>query len=215
MAKIYKKSYRKKGYKKSTDKKQWNAIKKLQLQVGAQEYKNHFTKITASATGVTPAVFSLVSMAKGNDQNEREGNEIAVTQIYFNSLVKISAAAANTSLRYVIFNDRQPNAVATTATDLFEDNTVTDRMVSAINPNGKYRFQIYYNKLVRLTISNGNAQCKFFKRFKKPIIIRYNNLDNGTVADIETNNLQIMVFSDEATNVPTITHSVRISYIDN
>ncbi len=176
------------------------------------EYKNKYTQLTASATGDTPAFFSLVNMIKGDDDNLRQGNQIRVKLIYLNALIKIHASATDTTLRYLILLDKQCNGVNTTAPELFQDNTVSDIMVSPLNPDNKFRFKILYNKLVRLSPTIPSVQLK--KYIKVDYIIRYDG-NAGTTADITSNNILVLLFSDEVTNDPTVTHNVRMSYIDN
>ncbi len=176
------------------------------------EYKNKYTQLTASVTGDTPAFFSLVNMIKGDDDNLRQGNQIRVKLVYLNALIKINASATNTTLRYMIILDKQCNGVNPTAPELFQDNTVNDIMVSPLNPDNKFRFRILYNKLVKLSTTLPTVQLK--KYLKVDYIIRYDG-NAGTTADITSNNLIVLLFSDEVTNDPTVTHNIRMSYIDN
>ncbi len=196
-------------YRRLGNKSRWMAKKLRMLNV---EYKNKYTQLTASATGTTPAFFSLVNMIKGDDDNLRQGNQIKCVTIYMNALIRMNTSATSTTLRYVIFLDKQCNGVNATAPELFQDNTVTDIMISPLNPDNKFRFQILYNNLVRLSPEHPTAQVKFFKRVSIPI--RYSG-NAGTAADLTSNNILVLLFSDEATNTPTVTHNIRMSYVDN
>ncbi len=176
------------------------------------EFKNKYTQLTASATGDTPAFFSLVQMIRGDQDDQRVGNQIKCTTIYMNSLIKIHASATNTTLRYIIFLDKQPNKANATAPDLFQDNTVNDIMISPLNPDNRFRFRILYNRLIKLSQEFPSKQIKFFKKLS--IKVRYEG-NAGTAADITSNNILVCLFSDEVTNDPTVTHSIKMQYVDN
>ncbi len=177
------------------------------------EYKNLYRTLGDSPTDTSKAFFNLTNCPQGNGENERQGNQIKVTQIYFNSLIKINPSAVNTQVRYIIFRDMQSNGVIPAIGDLLNNSSDPQSLISPLNLTNKYRFQIMYNKLVRISSDFPSTQIKFFKRMD--IKVRYADGVN-TSANISTNSMWLLVFSNEDLLIaPTITHSVRISYVDN
>ncbi len=188
-----------------------SALRDLKQMINV-EYKQLYIKLTNSLTGTTPAFFSLVQTTQGDQDFERQGNQIKVTQLYWNALIKIHASATATTFRCIILLDKQANGGNPNGSDLLQDNTVDDNIVSPINVDNKFRFKILYNKVAKLSQEHPIQQFKFFKRLQIPI--RYSGASNS-VANIKTNNLILVLFSDEATNTPTITHSMKTNFVDN
>ncbi len=158
------------------------------------EYKNIYFKLTNSLTDFSFAFFSLNLVAEGSSSSQRQGQQIKVFQLYMNGTVKIGSGATDTLIRYMIVLDKQCNGAFPATTALLQDITASDALISPINTNNKYRFQVLYNKLARLSPEYPSQQLKYFSR--KQYKIRYSGSTNS-ITEVTSNNLFLLIFSDE------------------
>ncbi len=178
------------------------------------EYKFKDTQHTPGV-GITQAgiVQDLVTLAQGTTVSTREGDQVKFVSLYLNYFGDMSASATASTVRVVIVHDKQPNGATATNSQIFDDATVNDLIISPKNLGNKFRFKILYNKLHQMSI-NGNQNFRGSKYIKLNMLTRYSG-SAGTIADITTNNIQLWFIGDEATNEVAVRSFCRLRYIDN
>lgn len=196
---------------------------------------------TPSQTWVcnTDSTFVLLNVPqRGADYNQRIGRKITVRSIYARGSVYIQPAenaelqaAVNVIskpqvVRMIIFIDAQPNGVAPVRADVLTEAEPS----SQLNPNNRDRFKIIKDKLFAFDpyyLTNAvaapgagvlAANMSFgrtiytVKAYKKTNIETiYNENNNGTIGDINTNALYVMFIGSHA-NAATLEAKAHLSF---
>jgi len=105
----------------------------------------------ASAAGHNWLILNAMNSGSGN--SERDGNTIFNRSLILN--LHMRNASENTtqgvSMRFLVFNDRKPNAVATQANNhlanLLIDNTNEGRILSPVKPEAMDRYKILHDEI--------------------------------------------------------------------
>ncbi len=176
------------------------------------EYKRHYVQTTNNTINTTASITNLNIIGQGTGTNQRVGNQIKITSLYYNGLYKISAAASATTIRTIILLDKQVNEGIFSIGKLLRDTSTDDILVSSLNIDQKYRFKILFNELTMLSQEYPLKQIK--KYIKLDHKVRY-DASTGAVADQTTYGFYIVQVSNENTNVPGLTSSIAIRFIDN
>ncbi len=176
------------------------------------EYKQRYEKITLSATGSTPSFFSLVTLSQGQTQNTRIGAQAKFISIFFNATAIVTTTA--TFLRFIVLIDKQCNGSNPSGSDLLEDVTINNGIVSPLNMDNKFRFKILYNHVMKLSNNFPIQQIKWYKKLVLPV--RYDGT-GAAVSALTSNNLLVCVFSDKngLGDEPLLTWNIKTSYVDN
>lgn len=159
----------------------------------------------------TASITSLCHPVQGTSFVDRIGTRIKVTSIYIRGTVSIQFAHNNPivtanvpcfSARMTILMDYQPNGSNPTALEVFNNAS----SVSQLNLVNRDRFKVIKEKvflfdpyIVNATTNTGGTnraiyQVKIFKKCAIPIF--FNNGNAGSVADINSNNLVMLLQSD-------------------
>lgn len=205
---IYKK--RKTYYKKKNQ----NAygLAKLALSRLNGEQKIIDTKGTPSP-GTGGLFYLLNGSTKGDDVNQRNGQRIRLRSMFINITTNInSLSTTDVLIRYIIFIDKQPNAAAPVLADVLEDTTYV--IQSPMEIDNSKRFIVLANQKCAMSI---NGVRKMHKSIYKKLnyIVQYNSSNAGTIADITTNSLYLLILSDDNTNSPSFDFYCRLRYVDN
>ncbi len=177
------------------------------------EFKSIDNVLNVQPITTTGLTLNLATIGQGTGESEREGNQIKVTSVYLDYFISINASATDTTIRIMIFVDKQPNGASTTLTELLSDPTSPANIVSPINLGNKYRINMLYNKRHQLSI-NGRRNAQGKRYIKQQLKVRYSG-SGSTISALTTNNIRFIAISDEATNTPTIECSMRTRFIDN
>ncbi len=170
-------------------------------------------------TSTTTAILSggnivgLNYIGQGDTNITRTGNQIKIVSILFKYFIGINPAATNTTVRIMLVIDKQTNAAQAAQSDLLEDSTGQGAIVSPIQIDNKFRFNIIYNRVHQMSIS-GKQNTYSNRYIKKELKIRYNG-SGSTVASVTSNNLLLFMWSDESSNTPTIESHIRLRFVDN
>ncbi len=214
----YKKKYTKKSYK-SYAGTAYNVSKKaltialMTKKLLNVEFKQIETPIQTQAVSTTATIIQLTNILQGNSNLTRDGDQIKLTALLFKYFYVINSSATSTALRVMIVQDKQTNNAIYTIGSLLEDSTADDAIVSPLNLNNKYRFRVLYDKVHIVNISG--SQKGYRKIFKKlDLKIRY-GANAGTIADVRSDSLSIVLISDEATNTIVLNGHCRLRFVDN
>lgn len=182
----------------------------LKQRTGNVERK--YSDVNATTTySSTPTLTLLNGLSLGTTSETRNGQSIKMVSMQLRMTGSINASATTTQVRFIIFRDRQANAAAPTAANLLENSTGIN---SPLNLDYGKRFKVYIDKEFMMSL-NGTAALRYEKYMKVIFHVDYNTGNTGTIADITTNSLYILIMSDQATNTPTIAWYFRMRYIDN
>ncbi len=178
------------------------------------EKKNFDTELTnGTLPGTTGAIQQLTNIPIGDTVGARDGNQCKLISVYIRGNVRQNASATQTVCRFMLVLDKQTNGAIYTLAQLLNNVTADDNVVSPLNLDNMYRFIVLWDKVI--TLSDTGSTVKFFKFYKKLDLKLRFDAAAGTIADLTTNSLSIVRIGDEATNLPTVTYSVRLRFVDN
>jgi len=191
----------------------------------AGEFKSRDTAAGAyTAADWTGAICLLNGIPRGDDIEERTGRQITMRSLELT--VEFHQAPPGSTpvpvlIRAMIVYDKQPNGTALTTAQVL--NTVGG-LNAAISPrNLEYRSRFQVIRDMRSTLSSAELDDfrdgpKYFKYYgSMNLPVTYNSGDAGTVADITTGSLYLIVISDAnpAGALPSFTYTSRLRYTDN
>ncbi len=171
----------------------------------------HYSDVNLGAAGIstTPTFTLLNGSVTGDDVSNRTGRSVKFENCDLRFILTNNATAVTTYSRMVI-RDKQPNAAIFAIADLITATTV----VAPYNTNNQYRFVIEYDEVIPLSTS-GQDNVSVVKRLPSQFHTEYNSVNGGTIADITSNSLYLVCFSDQATNTPTFQANIRSWFVDN
>lgn len=180
-----------------------------------------------------PMILLLNGMTQNTTASTRIGRQITMKHLFlrlritgpsvFNTTVGATVGDARSCVRILLILDRQPNATAVTLADIFEFSTANDtQWISPINLSNRERFKVITDKTMTLNDQRPEMIRKFYKKLYKKVT--YNGTNGGSIGDIQTNALYLIVVSDkhsgntvgQATSQlpPTIWVYSRLRYYD-
>ncbi len=173
-----------------------------------------FKKIDNSANGTvstTAGIVLLNGLAKGDDFDTRDGRQVRMKHLTLDLTFFQSGAAADiTFMRIIIFVDKQANE----ATPVVLDYLQVSNMVSRINLDNRHRFYTLFDRVV--TMSNtGQKLGQLHFKHSMSTLVTFDDGNAGTIADITTNAIYLLLVSTEGTNLPNATWFTRIRFLDN
>lgn len=188
-------------------KRAWSMAKYLRSLINVEHQKADFT-IVNGGQSTTPTVVHLSAIAVGDSEGSRTGNSILCKYLYMKGSILMNSSALATKCRLIILRDKQQVGDTSPAmTDVYEGaNTL-----AFLNKNTVGRFDILYDKTFNLDSVNNQIVLPD-KYIRLNSHVRY----NGTASsDVQKGGLYSICISDQATNVPTVSASARLMYIDN
>lgn len=177
---------------------------------------------------------TLFSPSQGNGINQRIGRQVSVVRLAIHGNCGLSSfygtglSPKNGFLiRIVLFIDQQTNGVIASAPQVIGSGTSIDPIDMFQNYDNFGRFRVlkdvtfkfdYPSVFVDSTSTNFNGQSIVFKwnfKFNPPLRIRFNATNNGTVADIVTNNFAMMAgTTNSVVGQSFLDYKVRTVYYD-
>lgn len=172
-----------------------------------------FSDVTSTGTSVNATRILLNGLSTGDSTNQRNGQSIKVTQIYCQLKFNLNASATDTTIRYMLILDRDPRGVIYNISDLLQDYT-NYPITSPLNLDSNVRrYTVLMDRRLKLNTNYPETIRRI--NVKRPIHVRYDPDDTGTITDIAYNSIYLMFLSDESTNYPTVQYYCRIRFIDN
>ncbi len=183
------------------------AVKKL-INV---EYKSLRTPWTVDPN-TTGSVVNLMSIAQGDDFNDRQGRKIKLQSIRIMGNVAINVSAATTNLRMMVVRDNNGSSTPPTIATLYADiATFVANKNKLGDPQTNSRFSIIYDKWYTMDLIH-QRRHKISKYIKINSHVFYSG---AAAADEGKGCLYLFIASSESTNDPIVTVSSQIKYIDN
>lgn len=168
---------------------------------------------STQAFGQTGTVIQLTNLVQGLTDITRVGSQVKITSAYIQIYLTLNAIAPHSIVRLLLVHDKQTNQAVYATSDLLETVGTASSIVSPLNLDNKFRFQILKDK--RYVLSSAGPSNRVVKMFI-PLqqLIRY-DANAGTIADLSSSSLSLVLISDEATNMPNANYFVRLRYVDN
>lgn len=221
----YKKSYKKPYVRKSSrpgyvscGKMVWGDAKKaLVMAQGLKrlvnvEIKNFDVQITSVAVTTVPTITQLSNIPQGDTTITRDGAQCKILALEFAAQFNLNASGAVTMVRLLLVLDKQTNQTIYLHSDLLEDITVADNILSPINLDNKHRFRILLDRTINLSSAYTSRKIKTVIRLNT--IIRFDG-STPSIADLTSNSLSLIVMGNETTNTPVMVMFSRLRYVDN
>ncbi len=155
-------------------------------------------------------LFLLNGCQLGTTATTRNGQSIKLHSLEFRAFLTMNGAStAVQSSRIVLFADKQSNAAAPTATDIYPAAVAGQRVVSYLD-----RFTIIRDEWFVL---DPNAPSGELLVLSLPMNfhVSFNTGNVGDVTDITRNSIYMMVLSDAGANFPTLVWTNRLGFVDN
>lgn len=177
------------------------------------EVKNHDVQQNLITLTSAPVIIQLSNIPQGDTTISRDGNQCKMSGLQMDYIITQHASAITTHVRVLLVLDKQTNQAVYTNTDLLQDVTIRDNLVSPRNLDNMKRFTVLYDKTHVLT-SGGVRSVSVRRYFRKEVLLRF-DASTPSIADLTQNSISFMQFADEATNLPTIVSCHRLRFIDN
>lgn len=169
------------------------------------EYKfyDYTTSQTPSSSGT---IVNLFDPAQGDSATQRDGDSVKLMRVSGRINLDMHGSATTTSVRLILFRGKQENAVSYGVTDILQSAS----FVAPKAHHERFRSKILYDKTYSLVVGhnrtlNLNWNFKLFGHVQ--FVVNNTTIENG--------GLYMLLISDEATNVPTVTPYLRTSFTDN
>jgi len=198
------------------------AVRGLQMAPG--ELKAVTVYIGDSAATWSGSVHLLNGIARGDDITERNGRQVTMksieVQLQFQCTTPVGVPG-NNMIRVMIVYDRQANAAALTPAQVLDSIGTINTPITPKNLENRERFVILRDMKFGIPGSQvadfiaAPKYAKFYQGVSMPVT--FNAGDAGTVADIVTGSLYLLVFSDEAAGAsnPRYHGTSRVRYADS
>lgn len=169
------------------------------------------TNITGAGTIQQAALFNIT---QGTGDSNRTGNIIKVSELWWH--LTFTDTQMNV-IRAVLLWDRQPNGAAAAIADVFNTSDINASFnTNTVIGHGGRRFKIVSDNQYSLIppIVATNHPVKYNKRinFKSDVPVVFGG-NAGTIADMTTNNLFWVFFSN--TNTCDLSGNLQVKFTDN
>lgn len=193
------------------------------------ELKFHDVTVSDSTMAANGQIVnsSVNLIPQGTAQDQRVGRQITIRQISWRftlSMPEIDSAASaadSDNIRVILYLDKQCNGAAPAITDIL----ATDHYLSFNNLANKSRFRTLMDRTYDLHYSAGagngttsdwagfGVRDDFFKKVNIPIQIA--GTGTPTIANIQSNNIGVLVLTRVGLEGPGLASRMRLRFTDN
>lgn len=166
------------------------------------------------AANTTGAVGLLNGLIQGTDFDERVGRQIQMVRLELQLLDYVTGGTGVDQFhRIMVVRDKQANGVALGVTDVLNAANVT----SGLNLDNRHRFVVMYDETAYL---NASAEPQSARVLHRDVNINslttYDSGVAGTVADINTNSLYLIVVGSAAAGAEagSVAGNARLRFYD-
>lgn len=155
-------------------------------------------------------------MAQGTTPSTRIANQIKIRSVCLEGTVGLAPATTADVVRALIFIDRQPNGAAPAVVDILTAATATScyNMDKVDHLGHRFRFRVLLDKMFEIEVYAGAVVTRaipFSHTVKLNHIVHYQG-NAGTIADLMTNNLSVLIIT--AAGSATWNGHVSVCYTD-
>lgn len=188
MGKIYK--VKRKPYKKPY-KKQYTRPK--------QEWKAIDTSIAGAAANTTGNIVLINGCVRGDDIEERDGRQINLRSVELRGKTSVTEETGVAQRhRILLVLDKNPHGTNPSIDDILKTNST----LALRNLDNRKRFKIIMDKTYALNASGEVGSGRLFKKYiKMTYNTQYNGGTAGTIADIESGALFIVLMGNKVAGI--------------
>jgi len=187
----------------------WTGVKYLKSLVNVEKHPCD-VNVAAQTPDNTTGLFNLLTViSQGDNDTDRQGNSILARSVNINLKYQINASASHTTIRTILFWDKECNGATPTISDILQTTSV----MANYNHNTASQYQILADYRVNLSISGQQETTR--RIYRK--LQRHVHFDgaSGTIGDIQDYALWLFFVSDEAANTPSVQARSQLLFIDN
>ena len=167
--------------------------------------------INMSTTG---SIFCINGLAPGTAANQRIGMRVTLRSLEFRYRIVATGTALASINRVIVLFDKQANGALPAPTDILNPYATWGMR----NLENRKRFKIIWDK-TRFSAPVGGDPSRVmvhaYIKFRRGVIVEFNNGVSGSIADIVSNSLIMLTFGDNAATPPQIDRlQTRIRYTD-
>jgi hypothetical protein len=162
-------------------------------------------------SSTTGSITLLNGVGQGDTTHTRDGHSIRFVRLQLRLTMSKHASATATYIRVVLIWYRENNASARTIAEILESGADTK---SFLNENNKTKFAVLHDKTHVLSESNYAVQMSFDRSVDKHSTYTV-GAAGSAATDIQTGAFYMIVFSNEATNTPSVAYTSLCEFIDN
>lgn len=175
------------------------------------EFKTKDLSLDAAPTTAIPFIALLNGLQIGDDFNNRDGRSVRWKSIRVKINIFINQITITTVSRCMIIIDKQPNGTLMLIGDLLGH---LQSQLDVRNLSNRKRFVSLFDQRYATSITGNQVNLiDFYKKID--MITVYNEQNTGTITDIETNALYLVVLSNKAGAPPVVSIETRCRFIDN
>jgi len=188
-----------------------------------------------STSACDPATINtLFAPTPGTGYNNREGRKCWVKALKIRGFIRWGNAANLTAgetgdlARIILVQDKQTNGTQLTGDLVIESGTAsTDPVISDFqNPNNFGRFKVLSDKVYRrpplpiaydgtnMEASGATTPFKIFKKFRRPVMVHFNEKTTGHVDDIVDNSWHILAADWAGDQANAVYYKCRVVYCE-
>lgn len=197
-------------------------------------------ELSWASTEHDPATLNtLFCPTEGADINNRIGRKVQVYKISMRGNIYSTPSQDDVDVfssggfRLILFQDKQTNGVQAQGEELMSSPGASDSQLTFCtfqNPANFGRFKVLKDLILRprITTASGDGTnttsqnqsqipFKITVKFKKPVIVKFNATNGGTVGDIVDNSFHIIAVNSflSNTNTTIMSYQCRTYYKDN
>ncbi len=193
------------------------------------ELKFFDLEINDTAIGVTGSLFDSINKVKqGTGEEERTGRKMTIKKINWHYNIVLpkldggSSANLGTTVRVILYLDKQANGATATAADILEDNDVAVNYQSYNKLSNKNRFRILMdrshdiNYLTLASTSVGNFDqapvSQSYSLYKECNIPVEFSDTTGAMAEIRSNNVGVLLVAENP--IANFDSKIRIRFLE-
>lgn len=173
--------------------------------------------------------------SEGSDINDRVGRKVSVIKLQMRGTLQIPNLANQTSglyvpeVRLILYQDMQTNATQAQAEELMgSPGTAANlNLINTFQNTANFgRFRVLKDKTYMVRNTNATwdgtnieydgaiIPFKFTIRFRKPVVVRFNATNGGSVADIIDNSFHLIGVRSSSNYTVNIGYQCRTVYLD-
>lgn len=177
------------------------------------EYKVSTIEGNASTFNTSYSFIHLTGILQGTGATNRIGNRIRWQSVFFNSFIVKSASATNTMINFILMIQRNTSGTAPDINGILNNVTAGVAIVSSRNLNFMNKYKILRRYSVKLDSDTTNKKFKFMHKFRGGKILNYEG-NAGDITDLTNDSIFLLIYSNQSTNVPSVTYSLRSRFTD-
>lgn len=181
-----------------------------------------------------PTLNTLFCPVEGSDINERIGRKVSVLSIKIRGTFYVPVQANQTAtdlgafVRFILFQDLQTNGSQAQGEELMTGSGVNAPLnISQFQSTANFgRFRVLKDKVqslrdpqiawdgTNIEQSGYYVPFKCSYNFAKPVMVRFNSTNGGSVADIVDNSFHMIAMIPQSSLAPEIYYVCRTVYVD-